>query len=142
MIAMDTSVLVASLVESHRFHTRSLKVFQEFTGGRTKGLVCAHSLAELYSVLTNYPSQPRISPQAAESLVAENLFSSFKIISLNPQDYRKAIRRMRDRELKGGVIYDALILQAALKKKAKILYTWNSSDFSRLVDHEIEIREP
>jgi predicted nucleic acid-binding protein len=138
----DTSVLVAALIDSHRHHGRSLKALQEVKSGKIKGLISQHTVAELYSSLTSYPANPRLSPAAAESLIAENVLKDFQIVELKRRDYQETIKRVRERNLHGGVIYDALILQAALKKKARQVYTWNVGDFQRLAKDEIEISEP
>jgi predicted nucleic acid-binding protein len=142
VILLDTSVLVAALVASHKFHEPSLKLFQAVKKGRMKGSLCIHSLAELYSSLTNYPSEPRLSPEAAESMILENIFSDFQIIDLSPTDYRAAVKRVKDLKLRGGAVYDSLILQAAIKKKAEALYTWNRTDFVRFSEKAVEIKEP
>lgn len=142
MILFDTSVLVAALIATHPRHDRSLKALQEVKGGKLRACLSQHSLAELYSVLTNYPSQPRISASAAEMLISENILGDFSIVELGAKDYQNTIRRTREKQLRGGAIYDALILQAAIKKRAKALLTWNMSDFLRLSNGEIAIQEP
>lgn len=142
MIHLDTSVLVAALITSHRHHEPSVKVLLSVIRQKEKGCISQHTLAELYSSLTNYPSHPRLSPAAAESLILENILVHFRLINLAPKDYRAAIRRTRERKLGGGIIYDALILQSALKAKAKALYTWNTADFQRLSNNEIQLMEP
>jgi predicted nucleic acid-binding protein len=54
----DTSVLVAAMVEAHPNHTAALPWLQRAKPGLVTGLVAAHSLAELYAVLTTLPIQP------------------------------------------------------------------------------------
>ncbi len=143
MILFDTSVLVAAFIESHKNHTRSLKALQDVKSGKSKAFVSQHSLAELYSVLTNYPAHPRLSPEAVETLISENILRDFQIVEMGQRDYQDTIKRVRKKQLRGGVIYDALILQAAVKKKVKTIYTWNPADFLRLAaDGEVSIQEP
>lgn len=142
MIVLDTSVLVAALIASHKFHEASLKLFQGIKKGRTKGGLCVHSLAELYSSLTNYPSDPRLSPAAAESMISENVFQGLQLIELEAADYRLAVQRVKNLQLRGGAVYDSLILQAAIKKKAEALYTWNRADFARFAENDVDILEP
>lgn len=142
MIVLDTSVLVAALISSHKFHGPSVRLFQSAINGHSKGSLCVHSLAELYSSLTNYPSDPRLSPAAAESLIAENIFPNLQVIELSQADYRLAVKRVREKGLRGGAVYDSLILQAAIKRKAEVLYTWNIADFFRFSEKTVEVREP
>ncbi len=141
---VDTSVLVAGVIVSHVHHRPSLTLLQKIHSKKLKAVICQHSLAEFYSILTSYPMTPPISPAAALSLIEENLLRSFPIIELGIQDYKNAIQRVRSLDLRSGSIYDALIFQAALKKKVKLLYTWNVRDFERLRSStsEMEIVEP
>ena len=99
-------------------------------------------MAECYAVLTAYPLIPIIAPPAAERLIHENIFSCFHLVPLTPADYRAAIQRVSTRSLRSGKIYDALIIQAALKEKVEALYTWNITDFQRLADPDLLIRQP
>lgn len=54
-VLFDTSVLVAAMVESHPGHRRALPWLQGAKSGRVTFLVTAHTLAELYAVLTRLP---------------------------------------------------------------------------------------
>jgi predicted nucleic acid-binding protein len=142
VIVLDTSVLVAALIGSHKFHGPSVELFRSVKNGRLKGGLGIHSLAELYSALTNYPSEPRLPPSVAEKMIAENISTGLQMIELTPADYRAAMRRASERNLRGGAVYDSLILQAAIKKRAEALYTWNRTDFDRLAGKEMKILEP
>lgn len=143
MILLDASVLTAAVIATHAHHERSLPYLQRVQKKEVKGAVSIHSLAECYANLTAYPISPRISPEIAEKLVQENILSLFTVIELSVGDYRSAIGRVRLRGFRSGAIFDALILQAALKKKAKAIYTWNIEDFTRLIsDGEIDILRP
>jgi predicted nucleic acid-binding protein len=94
-------------------------------------------------VLTNYPAHPRLSPETVETLISENVLKDFQIVEMGQRDYQDTIKRVRKKQLRGGVIYDSLILQAAVKKKVKTLCTWNPADFLRLIaDGEVTIQEP
>ncbi len=139
----DTPVLVAAMVDGHGHHDRSLKWLQQVHSGKIEACVCAHSLAECFAVLTRLPIQPSISPALADRLIAENVESAFKLVDLSIRDYRLARQRLVTRKLRGGIIYDALIVQAALKKQVSQLVTWNRADFERLVKKsEINIVAP
>lgn len=109
---------------------------------KEEGFVASYSLAECYTVLTSYPIKPSISYNLAERLIEENIRSYFKIIDLSVKDYFDAIKRLKNLQLKGGVIYDALIYQAAIKKKIDKIYTLNLKDFNRVESGHIEILSP
>lgn len=51
-VLLDTSVLVAAMVEAHPAHERALPWLQRVEAGIDSGVVAAHSVAELYAVLT------------------------------------------------------------------------------------------
>ena len=132
MIALfDTSVLVAAFIESHDRHDEALARFRRAGSGDSRLHLSSHSLAELFAVLTRLPLSPRISPDLARRMIRQNLRDA-RVISLEKRDYQRVIDRMADLQLAGGAIYDAIIVQAALKAGADRLLTLNSRDFRRI----------
>lgn len=95
-------------------------------------LVSSHTLAELYAVLTTLPVSPRITPDMAWRLIQEDILNIAEVSALSASDYKTVIRKLKDNGFSGGIIYDALICQAAVKGGAEILLTLNSADFRRL----------
>ncbi|HEW98576.1 MAG: VapC toxin family PIN domain ribonuclease [Candidatus Parabeggiatoa sp. nov. 3] len=107
----DTSTLVAALVESHPKQTLALPRLQRIKKGIDKGVVSAHSLAELYNILTIFPAKPRrISAQEAQQLIQQNVLDVFEVITLSEQDYMSVIKHLSESGIIGGVIYDALMV--------------------------------
>lgn len=129
-VLFDTSSLVAAFLEDHPLHVASLSWFQATLNDELKGYVSAHTLAELYAVLTRMPRQPRLSPFEVERLM-RNL-TSFEKVALNHGDYSNVINRLVKLNLTGGAIYDALIAQAALVAEVEVLLTANPKNFLRL----------
>lgn len=101
--------------------------------GEIEGFVSTHTIAELYSVLTRIPRQPRINSGLAQQLIVENL-SSFNKVVLTAEDYQATVSKMVSLNLPLGGIYDGLIAQAALKAGVDVLLTINPNDFTRLGD--------
>jgi len=95
-------------------------------------IVSSHTLAELYAVLTTLPVSPRITPDIAWRLIQEDILDIAEISALSAADYKTIIRKLKESGLSGGVIYDALICQAAVKAGAETLLTLNSGDFRRI----------
>ncbi len=95
------------------------------------GYISTHSLAELYSVLTRLPLQKPISPQQAYNGIMNNL-KGFQTIDLDSDDYLNVIENISQLQITGGVIFDAIIAQAALKANVDILLTLNPKHFRRL----------
>ncbi len=142
-VLFDTSVLVAALVNVHQAYERSFSWLKKTKSGEIDFLVCAHTLSELYSVLTTLPVSPKITPALAHRLIKENIESSASIVELTSDDYKRVLRSLSDSEATGGIIFDALIAQAAQKSDADILLTLNLKDFNRLsLKTPPEIKEP
>lgn len=100
--------------------------------GVDTGVISAHSLAELYSTLTRMPLQPKMTATDALDLLRENIFGSFEIIGLTPTDYIAILEDLQQRNLVGGVTYDALIMYVAIKEAVDKVITTNGRDFLRL----------
>ena len=76
-------------------------------------------------------------------MIDEWISSVFNVIEFKLSDYQKAIERVSRRSLRGGIIYDSLHVQAALKRKVNALVTLNSKHFDQLVkEGELQIFNP
>jgi predicted nucleic acid-binding protein len=96
------------------------------------GVVAAHSLAELYAVLTTLPVQPRILPSVAQQLIKHNVLDTFEVAFLSDKDYATVIDHLSDLGIIGGATYDALILHAAAQANVDQVVTLNEKDFRRV----------
>jgi len=128
----DTSVLIASLVESHPMHERAFPWLKQAKARAFEMVVASHTLAELYAVLSALPVKPRIAPAVAWRLIHENVEAIGEVISLTSAEYRAVIKRISESGLAGGIIYDALIAKVAQKAKVDRLLTFNSDHFKRV----------
>ena len=131
-VLLDTSVLVATMVEAHPAHAVALPCLQRVRDGADVGLVAAHSLAELYAILTTLPVQPRISPAVARQLIGHNILGVCEVVPLSGEDYAAVIDHLSGLGIIGGATYDALILHAASKAMADRVVTLNEQDFRRV----------
>jgi len=120
------------MVEAHPAHERGLIWFKRVTSGTDKGFVAAHSLAELYAILTTLPVHPSISPSDAQKLIKQNVAEKLEIVSLSSQDYIQVIEQLAAIGIVGGATYDALILRAAANAKIDLVVTLNEKDFRRV----------
>jgi predicted nucleic acid-binding protein len=105
-----------------------------------EGFIITHTLAELFSVISSFPSQPRFSLQITQRLIQEHL-KEFQIVSLTEDDYYQAIENMVNLGFTGGAIYDSLIAYSALKIEANKILTLNWKHFLRLGDSIAELVE-
>lgn len=131
-VLLDTSVLVASMLESHTKHLQAFKWLSKCKEGAYTGIISLHSLAELYAVFTSLPIHPKIAPAIAWQMIHENLLSSMEIISLSKTDYINILRSLTVSQITGGAVYDALICHCAVKGDAERIVTLNVKDFNRI----------
>jgi predicted nucleic acid-binding protein len=130
-VLFDTSFLVAAILVKHPHHSYCWRYLEKVKTGEIAGIVATHTLAKLFSVLSSFPSQPRLSPKITQQLIKDNL-REFKIIVLTEIDYYQVMERMVKLGFTGGAIYDALIAHCALKMKPDKILTLNSKHFIRL----------
>jgi predicted nucleic acid-binding protein len=133
----DSSVLVAAFYGAHVHHAASLAAIQ--TASKKTASCAAHTLAEVYSVMTRLPVRPRISPEQG-LLFIESIRERFTVVTLSDREYYEVIAAAAGRGIGGGKIYDALILRCAEKSKAEAIYTWNLDDFSQIADAELAVQ--
>jgi predicted nucleic acid-binding protein len=131
-IALDTSVLVAALIEPHHHHPRALRWIEAIDAGRVAAQCTWHAAAETWSVLTRFPLEPPISPALAEVAI-DRLLKKVHAVEANRETYRAALRRCSERGLRSGVLFDALHLVAAERSKVDAFVTFNRADFERLL---------
>lgn len=131
-ILLDTSVLVAAMVEGHSFHAVALPWLQRIQQGTEVGLVAAHTVAELYAVLTRLPVRPRISPSMAVQLIRTNVLATCEVVALSEDDYVSLLDHLADVGLTGGAVYDAILMHTAKRADVDQIVTLNESDFRRV----------
>jgi predicted nucleic acid-binding protein len=129
---LDTSVLVAAMVSTHPAHQQALPWLQRVIDGTDTGVVAAHTVVELYAILTRLPLQPRISPTVAQRLIERNVLATCEIVALSDSDYSALVAHLAATGVEGGATYDALILHAAAKAGVDQVLTLNPKDFRRV----------
>jgi len=124
---VDSSVLVAALVEDEPRHEACLQVFE----GK---LLYAwnHALAETFATLTGGRLGIRVPPDLAVELIESSLLPRLRLVELPSGDLLKALRRTDAAGVRGGALYDFLHLVAAQKVRAEVLYTLNVRHFAAL----------
>lgn len=138
---LDTSVLVAAFWGDHPQHPSSLALVKAAT--RATACCAAHSIAEVYSVMTRLPVKPPI-PAEQALLFIRQIRERFTVVTLTERDYFATVERLAASGLARSYIYDGLIMTAAAKSGAGEIYTWNSDDFKLVSPAETasRIRNP
>lgn len=141
LFAVDSSIIVASLLTWHEHHNASAESFEEAMNNGPV-LIPAPALVESYAVMTRLPSPHRLSPKDAHLLLQQNFMKNAQTESLTGDECWAMLTFLASHGIAGGRTYDAKILTAAIKGRAKILLTLNTKDFISFSRGEIEIRSP
>jgi predicted nucleic acid-binding protein len=124
----DTSVLVPVFYGDHVDHDASLALFLQFD--KSTGCCGAHSLAEVFSTLTRMPGKHRISGAQAMLFIG-NICERLSLVSLDGEEYAKALGTAAALGIVGGGIYDAMLAHCALKVHAETIYSWNARHYAQ-----------
>src|SRR5882672_3222351 len=133
MTYLDTSALVATLLEAPPQHKPCLTAFEQASDRVT----CAHTLAETFSTLTAFYKVPN--DVAAELTLG--LKGRVAVSALKLEDYETALTEARQRGVMGGGIYDSLHATYARRKGATRVVTRNPGHFAHAAP-ELEITVP
>lgn len=136
-VFLDTNVLVSAVIKQHADHERSFVVLERVLAGKDEGSVSAHSLAEMYAVMTKLPAPYRHTPEQALMSIEENVLKHFKTASLSGADYATLLREAAGTGIQGGTVYDALLLKSAAKSGADRIYTLNLKHFQAIAPLDI-----
>ncbi|MFN2495512.1 MAG: PIN domain-containing protein [Pseudonocardiaceae bacterium] len=104
-IAVDTSVAVPLLVQTHQAHGAVVRWWDH-----REIALSGHALAETYSVLTRLPGDLRVAPADAARLLSERFAQP---LLLDPDVARRLPDVLAALGLAGGAVYDALVALAA-----------------------------
>lgn len=138
--ALDSSVIVAAMLEWHECHDRAFEALEQAleTG---EAVLPVHALVEAYAVMTRLPAPHRLRPADAFAVLEGTFRDNVKLARLRTRSAWKWLSATVERDVAGGRTYDALILESALRAGATCLLTLNPRDFREL-DPRLEIVEP
>src|SRR5580698_6896136 len=115
-------------MEDHEHHEASLAAF--LAADKKRACCAAHSLAEVYSVLTRLPGNRLSGEQVL--LFLEDIEERLTAVALDSREYFSTMRESAAAGIVGGMLYDALLARCARKAGADVIYTWNVQHFRRL----------
>jgi len=111
-IALDTSVAIPLLVQTHRAHPAVVR----WWGDREIAL-SGQAVAETYSVLTRLPGDLRVAPADAARLLDERFAQPLLFSCETAKRLPGVLSRLR---IAGGAVYDALVALAAAEHQADL----------------------
>lgn len=138
--AVDTSVVIAALMSWHVDHDHASR----WLGRQLEldSLVLPEPVViESYSVMTRLPSQYRLAPEDARRLLEENL-SGVRVVGIPASSIWKFLRDEASTGTVGGAVYDAAIIECAVRGGADEIASLNRDDFERLSRDRIRVIEP
>ena len=136
----DTNVLIAASIPSHpHYEACSARLHRLRQSG---GACAAHTMAEAYSTLTNLTKGYRVPPVDAFQII-EEASTIFTLVTLTAKEFMRALQGASEKDLQGGIVYDALLMACARKVEARWVFTNNYKHFRRVApDLASRIVEP
>lgn len=117
-LLIDTNILIDVLCEREEFYLESKKVFDLCCSRKTKGIIAAHSITNIFYILRKgYTDEQR------RNLLL-SLFKYFNISSVDEQKLRSALIRSDFKDFE-----DCLQNECAVEEKADCIITRNKKDF-------------
>ena len=107
MIAIDTSIAIPLLVQTHTSH-RAVTAWWN----RREVTPAGHARFETYAVLTRLPADVRLAPTDAATLIRARFPTT---LALSTETAESLIEEWSGRGISGGAVYDALVAAAALE---------------------------
>jgi len=136
----DTSVLVAAAVQGHSHHAVAIPALEAMVSQGHEGYMSAHSVAEVYAVLTRTPFRPPVYPSEAWQILEASILPHLEIVTLSATDYKDVVRQCAAAGQIGGRIYDAIHIRCAQRADCDRLYTLNVRDFRVLSPEDFQDR--
>ena len=133
---LDSNVTIAATLSRHSHYSRAHPLL---AASSTAILTCGtHSLAEIYNTLTK-PLDGYELPASAVLELLRACRERFTLITLEPDEVIEALQAAVVLNLRGPIIYDALLLACARKAQASVIYTFNAKHFRRAAPDLAEI---
>lgn len=111
-LALDTSVAVPLLVQTHRAHDAVVRWWDE-----REVVLSGHAVAETYSVLTRLPGDLRLAPVDAARLLRTRFAGP---LHLRPKTAARLPEILSEHGIAGGAVFDALVALAAMEHGAEL----------------------
>jgi predicted nucleic acid-binding protein len=131
---VDTSVWVGALLTCHPDHGACSRALADAAAQQVRLVASAHTLAEVFSVLSRLPLRPAMRPADAQILVTQGLMPKATIIDITHADELAAIALAVAAGRRSGAVHDALHVVVARRAGAGLMLTLNRKDFVDLWD--------
>jgi predicted nucleic acid-binding protein len=140
--ALDTSVIVAAVLEWHPANDRASVAVSVAMTTEKRVLIPVPALFQAFSVITRMPRGLRLSPSDASDRLRDNFATRSTLVPHDEACAWSFLDGVVSRGVAGGGIHDADILACAERGGATRLLTLNPADFERLGPTSVAIVVP
>ena len=126
-VVLDASLIIAASVAKERHHQAALTWLNDSINEGNEHVLVSHTIAELYAGLTKH-----IAPRYARPIIEDQINLAAEIVELQTIDYTQAVQEVTASGLTSGIIYDAVIAQAARRIQADFIASLNRKHFERV----------
>ena len=139
---LDTSVLVAGLIDFGPQSAPSQLVMQSVADRRVDALTAWHCCLEFYSGATRLPPEFRLTPNDAVRLLGEEVFARMTVHDLPADERRPLLQTVATDGVVGGRVYDAHIGEIARSSRADVVVTDNRRHFLSALRYGLRVETP
>ena len=142
-VFLDTSVLLAGLVDFGPQSAPAQSLLHAVAERQISAPVTAwHCCLEFFSVATRLPSEYRIQPAEAVTLLEQEVMSRMTVHDLPAADHMPMLRAAARDAISGGRIYDAHIAEVARSAGAHVIVTDNRRHFLSALRYGMRVETP
>jgi predicted nucleic acid-binding protein len=126
----DSSWLIASLTEDEPHHESCREQLNRALENHS-AVAAHHSIAEVFHTLTG---KKQVSAEQVALLLRHN-FAACKWVGFSIHDYWYAVETAQTLGVRGGAIFDVLLLRSAEEAQAERIFTLNKRHFLTFAPH-------
>jgi predicted nucleic acid-binding protein len=135
--------MVATVSLWHPDHEAAVREWNRRRSAGETVALATQTLFETYSVLTRFPPPYRVPPgQAVEALEATFVDPAQVVVALDADIALRLLHAAPAASIRGGLIYDAIIVECATAAGAETILTFNDRHFRALAPDRISIVRP
>jgi predicted nucleic acid-binding protein len=141
-VFLDTSVLLAGLVDFGPQSAPALQLMQAVAERAVAALTAWHCCLEVYSVATRLPPEFRVSPADTVRLLEEEILARMTVHDLPSGERSAFLAALSQDAVAGGRAYDAHIAEIARATGAAVIVTDNRRHFVASLRHGMRVETP
>jgi predicted nucleic acid-binding protein len=141
-VFLDTSVLLAGLIDFGPQSAPAQSLLHAVTEGRVQAATAWHCCLEFFSVATRLPPEFRLTPADAVTLLEHEVFARISVHDLPAADRLAMLRAAAHDAIAGGRIYDAHIADVARAVRASVIVTDNRRHFLSALRYDVRVETP